>query len=299
VNSQNAQETAVISGRADLMLLSGGDQSVAIQYPARFHLGLKLGIFYVFLNTRVPPFTNIKARRAINYAIDRTRLLQFFGFAPGQSAATCQMLPADFPGHHSYCPYTSGPKDGAWHGPDMTMALRLARESRTTNVPITVWSFDIPPNKQANSYLVQLLRSLGYRASLHTVPFDQWIGDILNPRNKAQMGLGAGWGPDFPGPSTVFGPLLSCHSADDPDGSNFARFCDPRVDALASQAQAKQLTDSAAARTLWAKADQMVTDDAPYVPIYNSANAGFVSARAGNYQASPVYGPLVDQMWVR
>ena len=28
-------------------------------------------------------------------------------------------------------------------------------------------------------------------------------------------------------------------------------------------------------------------------------SAGFVSSRVGNYQASPVYGPLVDQMWVR
>jgi hypothetical protein len=25
----------------------------------------------------------------------------------------------------------------------------------------------------------------------------------------------------------------------------------------------------------------------------------FVSARAGNYQESPVYGPLLDQIWVR
>jgi hypothetical protein len=29
------------------------------------------------------------------------------------------------------------------------------------------------------------------------------------------------------------------------------------------------------------------------------ANAGFVSSRLGNYEESPVYGLLVDQMWVR
>jgi hypothetical protein len=31
----------------------------------------------------------------------------------------------------------------------------------------------------------------------------------------------------------------------------------------------------------------------------NGGMAGFVSSRAGNYQASPMYGPLLDQMWVR
>jgi ABC-type transport system substrate-binding protein len=68
---------------------------------------------------------------------------------------------------------------------------------------------------------------------------------------------------------------------------------------LVSQAQAAQLTDPAAARMLWAPADRIVTDQAPYVPIFNSGFAGFVSSRVGNYQESPVYGPLLDQMWVR
>jgi peptide/nickel transport system substrate-binding protein len=83
------------------------------------------------------------------------------------------------------------------------------------------------------------------------------------------------------------------------DRASRARFCDPHVDALTSQAQALQLTDPAAARRLWARADRIVTDQAPYVPVLNVGLAGFVSTRAGNYQESPVYGPLLDQMWVR
>ena len=60
-----------------------------------------------------------------------------------------------------------------------------------------------------------------------------------------------------------------------------------------------QLTDPAAARRLWAQADHIVTDQAPYVPVLNVGTAGFVSSRVGNYQESPVYGLLVDQMWVQ
>jgi peptide/nickel transport system substrate-binding protein len=121
---------------------------------------------------------------------------------------------------------------------------------------------------------------------------------MYNPRLKIQVSIGVGWGADYPAPSTFFGPLLSCQSAE-PGTNNFARFCDPHVDALASQAQAAQLTDPAEARRLWAQADRVVTDQAPYVSVLNAGTAGFVSSRVGNYQESQVYGLLVDQMWVR
>jgi peptide/nickel transport system substrate-binding protein len=299
VVSQGKQISAVIAGRADLVQPDEDDQSLAIQYPARVHLGLKVGTYYFFLNTRQPPFTNIDARQAVNYAIDRARILQFFHFTSGQAAPTCQMFPADFPGHQSYCPYTTGTQDEAWHAPDMVKALRLARDSRTTNVPVTVWTFNDFSDKAASSYVVRLLQDLGYRAKLHTVSIGRFYTVIGNSRTKIQMGFGGGWGPDFPAPSTFFGPLLSCHSAYTPATNNWAEFCDPHVDKLASEARAAQLTDPAAARRLWAQVDRIVTDQAPYVPVYDETSAGFVSSRVGNYQASPEYGPLLDQMWVR
>ena len=74
----------------------------------------------------------------------------------------------------------------------------------------------------------------------------------------------------LPRPIDFFGPLLSCQSAHEPGTSNQAGFCNPHVDALASQAQAAQLTDPATARKLWAQVDRIVTDQAPWVPIFNS-----------------------------
>ena len=296
--SQSARVSAVIAGRADLAP-DGDDRSLAIQYPARVHAGLKMTTSYVSLNTRQPPFTNVKARQAINYAVDRDRILGLLHLVRGQDTPTCQILPADFPGHQPYCPYTSGTKDGTWHGPDMAKARRLVQESETTNVPVTVWSFNTFPAKAEGWYLVGLLQDLGYRARLHAVSNDQFWTDLDTHSTRIQVTVG-GWYADFPDPSTFFGPLLSCRSADEPGTSNWAGFCDPHVDALARQAQAAQLTDPAAARRWWAQADRLVTDQAPYVPLYNGTIiAGFVSSRVRHYQASPVYGPLLDQMWVR
>jgi YVTN family beta-propeller protein len=296
------EQSAVAAGRADLVDVTSDGlpyRSLAIQYPARVHSGLKLATVYLFLNTRQPPFTSLKARQALDYAIDRGRIIQLLhlGF-PGQATPTCQVLPAGFPSYQRYCPYTAGAKDGAWHGPDLAKAVRLAHESGTTHVPATVW------NEQGNpvgAYLVQLLRQLGYQATLRVVPVDHLFSRASNSRNKIQLGL-TGWLSDIPAPSDYFLPVLTCRSfyQNPANTDNLAEFCDHHADQLARSAQARQQTDPAAARRLWAQVDRVVTSQVPWIPIFNRSETWFASARVRNYQDSPYYtGPLLDQMWVR
>jgi peptide/nickel transport system substrate-binding protein len=104
-----------------------------------------------------------------------------------------------------------------------------------------------------------------------------------------------------PSASDFFTPVLTCRSfyQDPASTNNVAEYCDPHVDKLASQAQTAQLTDPAAARKLWAQVDRIVTDQSPWVPVLNGKSTTLVSSRVGNYQYSPEYGPLLDQMWVR
>ena len=124
---------------------------------------------------------------------------------------------------------------------------------------------------------------------------------LYNSSRKIQLGL-TGWAADIPTASDFFLPVLTCRSLyqDPASTANLAEFCDPHADRLASQAQAAQQTDPAAARKLWAKLDRIVTDQAPWVPVLNASYTVFVSARVGNYQESPSYGgPLLDQIWIR
>jgi YVTN family beta-propeller protein len=291
-------ESAVMTGTADMvdLILNGlPSHDLAVRYPTRLHSGPKVGTTYVFLNTRQPPFNNLRARQAVSYAIDRARMVQLLGDGPGEESVTCQVLPADFPGHRPYCPYTTGVKDGTWHGPDMAKALRLVKASHTTNVPVTVWNY---PGAEG-AYLVSLLRDLGYRATLHTVSAEKFYSTIPNARRKIQIGP-TSWGADFPAPSTFF-LSLTCRSFYENPAytANYAEYCSPRVDKLAAEAQAEQLTDPATARMLWAHVDRAVTDQAPWVPVFNGSWTVFVSSRVGNCQIHANYGPLLDQMWVR
>jgi YVTN family beta-propeller protein len=297
VTDPRKEQSAVAAGRADIVSIRLDGlpyRSLAIRYPARVHPGLKLGTTYLFLNTRQPPFTSLKARQAINYAIDRSQIIRLFGLgSPGEATPTCQILPAGFPSYQHYCPYTAGAKDGVWHGPDLAKAVRLAHESGTTHVPVTVWVSKNYGGTAVGSYLVGILKGLGYQANLRTVPDPAFFSPA---RNKIQLGL-AGWISDIPSSADFFLPVLTCRST---SYWNLGRFCDPHADQLVSQAQAAQQTDPAAARSLWAQADRVITDQAALAPIFNDSGAWFVAARVGNCQESPQYGgPLLDQMWVR
>ena len=241
------QQSAVAAGRADLVDITWNDLpygDLAVRYPTRLLPGVKVFTTGLFLNTRQPPFTNLKARQAINYAIDRGRVIQILQHGPGQAAATCQILPTDFPSYQRYCPYTAGAKDGFWHGPDLTKARQLAKESGTTDVPVTVWNYG---GKPLGTYLVQLLRRLGYRATLRDVSYIQFYALPAATANKIQIGF-TSWAADYPTASDYFLPLLTCTSP-----LNQAQYCNPHVDKLVREAQQVQLINQAAARKLWAR----------------------------------------------
>ena len=75
---------------------------------------------FMGLNTRARPFTDLRVRHALSYAIDRAELAQLLG---QDSHPICQMLPPYIPGHQPYCPYTLNPSDaGVWRAPDLRKA---------------------------------------------------------------------------------------------------------------------------------------------------------------------------------
>lgn len=161
-------------------------------------------------------------------------------------------------------------------------------------MPVTIWTFKEEANRGVDSYLVRMLKQLGYRASLHRVPMDKFYAAVVKPSRKIQLGL-TGWIGNIPAASDYFLPVLTCRST-----FNLAQFCDPRTDKLAREAQAALQTDPAAGRGLWGQVDRVVTGQAPWVPVLNQSGIWFVSARVRNCQESPYYaGPLFDQAWVR
>jgi peptide/nickel transport system substrate-binding protein len=267
------------------------------QHPAQVHITPGPGTLFWFLNTRVPPFDDVRARRAVSYALDRAELARISG-GPETPQPTCQLLPPNFPGYRPYCPFTANPSaGGAWSAPVLVKARQLVRQSGTAGARVTFWGF--PRADKEVDFARSLLTQLGYRVSVKVFPdFTGYFEALTKALLSGQAHAGGnGWFADYPAASNFFS-LVSCSSAPNPSVS-LSGFCSRELDAKIKRATVVQGQNGDAAAKLWATADRQLTNLAPVVPTYTPRNVDLVSKRVGNYQRHPLFGVLLDQLWVR
>jgi YVTN family beta-propeller protein len=307
-NSQGtrAQAAAVSRGEADLAVLVNAFtfllppkriEALGFRSPGQLLSHPEPLFEYMFLNTRAPPFDDVRVRRALNYATDRARIVELAGGAQIASP-TCQIVPKPFPGYEPYCPYTAQPAPGGgWTAPDMERARQLVAESGTAGERIAVLTVDRKP--EIGRYFTELLDELGYRASLRVVPYfpdgDAETYDSAIRRPRAQLAI-SGFLADYASPSTFIQTLFSCGAGASPSPENLARFCNPALDRQVERALAAQ---DAEASARWSAIDRRLTNLAPTVPLTNRRSVDFVSKRVGNVQHHLQGYTLLDQMWVR
>ena len=134
-----AQITAIENGQADWTLEAPpADRlgEIGTKYAEQVHVNPLTAFWYVPMNTNLAPFNNVKARQAVNYAIDRNAAVKLFG-GPKLATPSCQVLPPGFPGHVDYCPYTKNP-GAKWSAPDLAKAKQLVKESGTAGQKVAV-----------------------------------------------------------------------------------------------------------------------------------------------------------------
>jgi YVTN family beta-propeller protein len=292
-------------GQADVLLSvpTASVGQLATHYTSELHSGPLPGTIALVLNTRIAPFDELAARRAVNDAIDRNSVIALNG-GPLTAEPTCQILPPTMPGYRPYCPYTSQPgSGGTWTAPNLAQAEHLVQASGTRGDHVTVLASNQGepfPSLATGRYIVSVLRQIGYRASLRITSLGAYYNVLGDSRNHVQAGFFS-WYEDYPAPSDFIEPLLSCGSflPGNPGNFNDAEFCDPRIDGQASQALAVQAGNAGAAAVHWAAIDREITDAAPWVPLYNPRDLTLLSARVGNYQFHPYWNLLIDQLWVR
>ena len=281
----------VESGEADYIvdqLPADAFPALETQYAQLLHIAPGSTTF-VFLNTQKPPFDNADARRALSMAIDRGHIADLRG-GPLAAQPTCQILPPNFQGFEPYCPYTQDPPPaGRWSAPDMASAIQLVAQSGTAGSKVTVGPFT-PRLTPVAEYVASVLTQLGYDVTLETATEGSQVREAID-QGRVMVG-GFEWLPDSPAPEFTLGQF-SCGRSDD-----LTHYCGAELDALIDHARQLQATDPAAANHAWADVDRNVTDLALWVPLVNEGS-DLVSSRVGNYQFSPAFGALLEQMWVQ
>jgi peptide/nickel transport system substrate-binding protein len=302
--SVQAEVTQVENGQADW--ISNTDTIPADRLPElsskfskQLHVNPLQATEYMALNTRIPPFDNLKARQAINFATDHNALVKIYG-GPQLASPTCQVLPPNFPGYTPYCPYTANPGSGKWTAPDLAKAQQLVQESGTKGMRVKVNSDTTDVHKAVGEYFVGLLNKLGYKATPQFLSADIQYPYAQNSKNKVQIAW-SDWFADYPAASDFLNILLGCGSFHPNSNSspNIAAFCNKGIQANMDKASVTALEDTDAANTMWQGVEKATVDQAPWVPIVNPKMLDFTSKRVKGFQFSPQWYFLLAQASVQ
>jgi YVTN family beta-propeller protein len=298
-----AQIAAVQHDRADAMTVAGGGaalvpldaaRALALTDASRVHTALLPSTNWLFLNVRERPFDDPRVRRALNYAIDRRRVVALAG-GGGLASLTCQVIPPGLPGYSPSCPYTRNPTSaGAWSAPDLPRARRLIAASGTRGARVQLWG--LPKFAAATRYAGKVLRRLGYRVRVR-VPADpdSYFAFVSDTHHRAQAGIYP-WIGDYLTPSSFFDSFTCSDLVRNPRNTvNPSQFCDASIDADYHAAVA---ANGIEANGRWAALDRRVTLASPAIPLFNRRTLLLVSDRVGNAQVHQELGPLLDQFWV-
>ena len=258
-----AQITAIENGQADWTLEAPpADRlgEIGTKYANQVHINPLTAFWYVPMNTNLPPFNNLKARQAVNYAIDRNAAVKIFG-GPKLATPSCQVLPPGFPGHKRLLPvHEESRREVVGAGPRQGEAARQGvghggsegrRRHRRTTRSTRRW---------ASTSRACSTRSATRRPSSRS-PQNISFTYVQNTKNKVQINVQQ-WYQDYPAASDFLYILFGCESFHPAAtrASTSPASATRRSTRRCTRRSRSASTNEDAANALWAKIDKQVTD---------------------------------------
>ena len=260
-------------GTADIIKVS---QNKAL--AGQVHVSARPSLTYIFLNNEVPPLNNTDVRKAINFAINRTAILAQWG-GPLAGAPSDQIMPA---GQSDYKQYTIYPNT-----PNLAQAKKLMAASGVkTPVTLVLRTQNDTPGFMNMAQVIQAnLKPIGINVKIVGSPNSVNSSYITNYKAHVPMGIEP-WSLDFPDGEAIINTGLDPSQPDGPP--NMARWGDKAFIPAFTHVLGLQ---GAARQTAYAALDkQIMSEQAPYAPLFNPKWYDFVSSRVGGY----VYSEALD-----
>lgn len=211
--------------------------------------------YYLSLNNEMPPFDNVKVRQAINYAVDRQRIISLISdrgvFARG-------VLPPGMPGFN---PKLAGYR----YDPDR--AKTLLAEAGFPNgfhTELMMLAQDDTDSK-IGQVVQQNLKDIGVTVDLKPVTSATSI-QALSSRKSVAFGTSA-WYQDYPDPSNFLNVLLNGQRITDVNCNNVAFYNNPDVNKLLEEAAHDTHQDRRI--ELYRQAEVIIVSEAPWVFLYH------------------------------
>jgi peptide/nickel transport system substrate-binding protein len=228
--------------------------TIQSKYASQIKVYTPANTYYFFVNTKVPPFDNLKARQAVEYAINRQALVRVYG---GLGQPTENILPPTYASYkkHDLYPY------------NLAKAKALVAASGDKGMSVIVWNHDRGNDPKATAYLVDQLNAIGFKAKEKIVNSAVYWTTVGNQATKAQIGF-ADWFQDYPHPLDWFDVLLNGNRITQTHNNNYSNFDDASVNAKI-EALKKEPSLTSSVNEQWAALDKQIMQQAAWVPFMN------------------------------
>ncbi|WP_086657020.1 ABC transporter substrate-binding protein [Acetobacter orientalis] len=300
-----AAVTAVENGQYDFMAdVIPMDRlgELGNRYTAQTHVRPHAAMYFLPMNVNIPPFNNLKARQAVNYAVSRKAMVIFYG-GPGIARPLCGMVPSSLPAATNFCFYTKGASPTAsalqWQAPDLAKARQLVQESGTAGQKVTLITANTSVDMAMGGWVRDMLQNIGYQASIRPISNTLSMTYVQNTANKVQISLTT-WSADYPSPSNFLDDLLGCENFHPNSDSsiNIPGFCNKQVQNLMDKAKTDTTLTPTQTEDLWRQADRLVMAQSPIAPLIERDTVVLTSARLGNFFYTTVNQLFFSQVWV-
>ena len=238
-----------------------------------------MNVAVLALNTQKPPFNDVRVRKALSLALNRTDILQAVYFDIGTLAES--LLPPVSWGHDPKL--LMPPPDqnrarwllaqaGVEDGFDMT--LLVPSGARTYN----------PDSLKTGQLIQRRLAELGIRVKLLSLEEQILRRELLAGQQDAVL---TGWSADTPDPDNMLRNLLSCQAI--AAGTNASRWCHP----LFEQQLDLALTEPDLTRRIgyYQLAQQLAYQDMAVIPLVHSQRLQAYRKEVGGLRLLP-YGSV-------
>lgn len=225
--------------------------------PLMLHAPM-MDVRYLCMNTEMKPFTDRRVRQAMNYAINRDRIVSFLA---GRATRARGPLP---PGMPAYNPH------GFEYSYDPAKARQLLKQAGYANGfgrTLTLWySTGEPWYGMAAQSIQQDLRKVGVEIQTRSVRYAE-LKAKAGQRDNIEMSM-MGWLQDFTDPSNFLDNLFNGRSISQNASINRAFYNNPQVNKLLDDALVE--TNRARRMAMYEQAETIIVRDAPWVFLHHT-----------------------------
>jgi ABC-type transport system substrate-binding protein len=227
-------------------------------------------IMFITLRTDRPPWTDKRARQALNYAIDKEAITQGIlgGLAP---VAQAPLPPAVFGSHTGLQPYPYDPAKSK----QLLAAAGASGATFNLGVPNGRYLLD----KQIGEAVASYLQEVGLKVNFDNPTWSSFVAEISKFDQAKYDGYFFGWGVVTGEPDM----LMREHFH-----SRFTRrnaYKNPEVDRLVDEAA--ESFDDAKVKAAYFRAQEIVWDECPWIFLHLQPDLNAVNKRLQGFEARP------------